>query len=296
MIGRGTMCRARTLAFAAGLAAATAASAQQGGYLEGAERIDIGNRYGVEVEKIAALSCLIDAGQSVAANRAALSEAIAAVDRVLPAMRDGDAALGLNRAEEGRKVLSWVLYAGVMWEPFKAEAQTRLGTGTPEPGPDYVSRHNLIMMHAAKNLVSEVISAYSIPPALLQNDAFTLQFVARQRTLSQQIAKEACGIITGNTIAGNPYRLRNAIRLFDASHQALQNGFPALSIDPAPAGARALMAEIGGEWTALKADLDAVAPNGDPASAQALYDRLSALLTKYEAVVPHYVEDSKSGI
>jgi len=231
-------CLAACLGF---VAMAPAAQAQQAsdGYVAGAERIDLSDRVRMNSQRIAAMSCMIDAGANVDENRAAILEAMTEVDGLLAALKDGD----------------------------------------------------------TKYLVSEAISAYAIPPALLQNDAFTLQIVARQRTLAQQIAKETCGVLTGNNMMGNEKRLANSTRRFDASFNALVNGFPAAGVSaPATDEIKAGLAAMKSDWAELQGALASVDADADPAQAGSIVSKLDSLMVQFDALVPLYVEESKSGL
>ena len=282
---------------ASGIAHAQERNSAVGVYLSGAERIDLSDRIRVNSQRISASVCLIDAGLKVDENRKIITDAIADTELMLAALTDGNASLGVETPEDGRKMLAALRGVSLQWDPFKTEAQTRLGQGQPAPGPDYVSRQNLNLMHVTKNLTSQVINDYSIPPALLQNDASTILFATRQRSLSQQIAKEACGILTGNTIMGNMPRLKNAVARFDATFSALLTGFPAAGISaPATPQIKAELEAAQGEWNSFKAELENVTQDGDPQNAEALFTKLNSLLAKIDTVIPHYVEESKAGI
>ncbi len=266
-------------------------------YLAGAERIDLGDRLRYLTQRVAVNVCLIDAGSNAEAHKATLAEAIAEFDHLLTALKDGDPGLGLTGAEEQRKMLAGIRGVSLQWEPYKIEAETRLGKGQRQEGPDFVSRQNLNLMHVSKNLISTTINHYSIPPALLQNDAQTIQFAARQRTLSQQIAKESCGLLTGNTVMGRQSRLDNAVERFEASFDALQNGMPAVGITaPTSPEVKAEIAALRQDWSGLRNDIEAMAPNEGAAKAEAVYGRLDALLARIDAVIPYYVAESKSGL
>ena len=283
--------------FAVETVSAQGSGAGAGVYLSGAERIDVSDRIRTQSQRVAVISCLIDAGIDAEAHRATLTASLAEVDKMLAVMNDGDAALGITVPEDDRRMLAAIRGIKLQWDPFKVEAQTRLGTGTPAPGPDFVSRQNLNLMHVSKNLISETINHYSIPPALLQLDAYTLQIVARQRALSQQIAKEACGILTGNPIMGNQPRLTNAIARFDASFNALLNGFPAAGVSaPATPEIKAALSAMSESWGNVKAELAQVTPNGGAEQAQNLFRQLDSLRDQYDDLVPNYVVQSKSGI
>lgn len=281
-----------TMAFAPALA-----QDSSGVYLSGAERIDVSDRVRFLSQRISAAACLVDAGLDVETHRDVIAQAVGDFDNYMDALRDGDAALGITVVEEDRKMLTAIRGVQLQWDGFRRAAQARLGGGEVPSGPDYVSRQNLNLMHASKYLISEVISTYSIPPALLQSDAFTLDIVARQRSLSHQIAKEACGVITGNTVMGNMVRFDKSVRRYDASFNALLNGFEAAGVSPPPTPEiRAGLQAMADDWVALRADLAQVSGAADPALAVSIFNQFDSMSDQFDALIPLYVTQSKSGI
>lgn len=274
-----------------------AQSASDGVYKSGAERIDAGDNIRRLSQQIAAAACLIDAGVGVDRYRSVIFDAMSDYDRLIAALNTGDPDLGIGAPEEGRRMLTSLRGLSLQWDRYKAAAAERITGQVSEDGPDYISRQNLNVMHSGKYVVSEVINHYTIPPALLQGDAFTLSIAARQRSLSQQIAKEACGVITGNETMGSLARLNSTVRRFDASHQALLNGFAGAGVSPPPNATIAEgLAGITANWDALRATLDGVSATGNAAMADALYQQLDVISAEYDALVALYVTDSKSGI
>ena len=292
-------CAALTfMALPFGSAIAQTSTASEPVYLAGAERIEIGDRVRMYSQRITAMACMIDAGISPDENRDAIVVAMAEVDALLDAMKNGNSDLNVAIAEDDRRMLQAIRGVSLQWATFREAMDLRLNVGADAiVGPDYISRQNLNLMHASKYLISETVSRYSIPPALLQNDAFTLQIVARQRTLSQQIAKESCGILTGNAVMGNEVRLAKSTRRFDASLNALISGFEGAGVSaPATAEISDGLTAMTADWSELRTELEQVSETTDPAKAGELYKQLDSLLAQFETLVPLYVEESKSGL
>ncbi len=277
----------------------TAANAQQatdGVYISGAERIDIGERIRMQSQRITAMACMMDAGINVDENRETIQAAMTEVDALLGAMKDGDTSYNVTVAEDDRRMLEAIRGVKLQWERFSEAMDLRLA-GVESSGPDYVSRQNLNLMHASKYLVSETVNRYAIPPALLQSDAFTLQIVARQRSLAQQLAKESCAIVTGNATMGSQARLHNSTKRFDASFNALINGFPAAGVSkPATPEIRAQLVAMSAEWAALRAELVNLGTETPQGKAEEINSALDAIMVQYDQIVPLYLEVSKSGL
>ena len=266
-------------------------------YMAGAERVHVGGLMRETAQRMAVASCFFDAGIEVDAYSAQITQGVSDYDSYLTALTEGDPALGIDTAEEGRGLNSTIYSVSSQWDRFKEAALGRLNGEGPTDGTDYVSRHNLNMMHTSKYLLREIIADYAIPPALLQSDAFTLDIVTRQPALSNQISKEACGLITGNTVMGSTTRFDKSVGRFDASMGALINGFDSLGVSAPPTPeVRASLEAIAANWATLKADLEQVAGSTDVTLALSIDQQFEAINGKFDEIIPAYIESSKSGL
>lgn len=266
-------------------------------YMSGAERIDVGDRIRMYSQRISAMACLLDAGQNEAAYRSTILQDIAEVDAMLAAMTEGGGAYDIGPAEEDRGMLQAIRGVELQWQTFRTAMVLRLDESASLSGPDYVSRQNLNLMHASKHLVSETINQYAIPPVLLQSDAYTLQIAARQRTLSQQIAKESCAVLTGNTVMGSRVRLTKSTVRFDASLQALINGFAGAGVSaPATPEIRDALVATAADWSAVRDQLLAIDTAEDHDQAADLFEDLNGIMLDFDALIPMYIATSKSGL
>ena len=289
----------KTLAAVAALASAAAPAVSQGAvYRSGVERIAAADSLRMWTQRLSAAACFVDAGIEPERHRSVIAEGIMSYESLLAGLEKGSDALGIGSPEEDRQMLFAIRGVALQWERLRPSAELRLTGGDPAAeGPDFLSRQNLNSMHAAKFLVAEAINTYAIPPALLQSDAFSIQVVARQRSLSQQMAKEACGVVTDNRVMGSPVRLRNSARLFNASLGALLNGFAAAGVTPPPtAEIRDGLQAVQAEWSALKPRIDALNAASDAAEAAAIFDALDVIRQQIDALMPLYIEDSKADI
>ncbi|WP_162197164.1 type IV pili methyl-accepting chemotaxis transducer N-terminal domain-containing protein [Loktanella sp. S4079] len=266
-------------------------------YLAGAERVHVGGLMRETAQRMAVASCFLDAGIEVDTYSAQITDGVADYDSYLVALTEGDPALGIDLAEENRKLTSTIYSVTSQWERFRDAAVGRLNGEGPSDGTDYVSRHNLNMMHTSKYLLREIIAVYAIPPALLQSDAFTLDVVTRQPAIANQISKEACGLITGNTVMGSRSRFDKSVARYEASLSALINGFESLGVSPPPNDeVKSALQAIAADWDSLKGDLAQVGTVTDHALALQIDQQFAAINAKFDAVIPAYIEDSKSGL
>lgn len=293
-----------SLLIAVGFATApvTPALAQEAGSvtdMHGAERIEMTARVRALSQRIAAAGCYARAGINPDAFNKVAADSIAEFTLLMGALEKGDATFGLAGPEEQRKVLAGIRGVNVQWEPFTAAADGWLSGSAADDGWAYVARQNLNLMHSTKYLVAEIMNAYSNPPELLQSHAFTLDIAARQQSMSQQMAKEACGIISGNSVLGNADRLANTIRLFELSLMALQNGLDAAGVIPPPnAEITAGLQNVATEWAILKDSLVQVTgPDSvDAATSVDIFARLDSIYGQFGTISDLYVKASKFGI
>ena len=280
-----------------GYAAAQTATAPLATYQSGVERVVASDQLRMLSQQISASACLVDAGVSADTNKEIISNGLSEFDRILTALRDGDAEQGIATAEENRKMLAAIRGLSLQWDRLKIAAEDRVAGRTSDELVDYLSRQNINTMHAAKYLVIEAVNTYAIPPALLQTDAFTINILVRQRTLSHQISKELCGIASGNETMGNQARLRNAIRLFDASLLALRDGFPAAGVSaPQSEASRDTLSSMTVSWAELKAEIEQAATQTDIVLVATLVGRLTDMQVSLDDLVTIYTQESKNGL
>ncbi|MFQ1701416.1 type IV pili methyl-accepting chemotaxis transducer N-terminal domain-containing protein [Loktanella agnita] len=294
---RHALCMFAVVATTGSTAIAQGTSQSAGVYLAGAERIVVGDDIRSLSQQIAVAACLHDANVDANTYGTVMTQSMAEYDALMDALINGNPAVGIDVAEDDRKILAALRGLSLQWDRFNAAVDAKLAGSTEGSGPDFVSRQNLNVMHSSKYLISELISRYSIPPALLQSDAFTLNIATRQRSLAMQIAKEACGVITGNRTLGNQNRLENAMTRFDLSLTALVNGFPAAGVSPAPTPEiRSDLTDIMATWTTAKTQLGTVSGPGDAATAARIYEQMRDISGQLDNLIPLYVTASKSGI
>ena len=263
----------------------------------GVERIDASDRLRMLSQKISAAACLLDASIDEQSNRSIIANGIVEFDSILTALRDGDPAIGIATPETNRKMLAAIRGLSLQWDRLKLAARDRVDGKIADSLVDYLSRQNINTMHAAKYLVTEAVNTYAVPPALLQGDAFTINILARQRTLAHQISKELCGVASGNLTMGNVARLRNSVRLFDASLVALRDGFPPAGVAAPPSDETLQALEVMVvEWNTISEQIDSAASQQDMSQATALMARFGQLEETLDSLVTTYAQDSKSGI
>jgi len=259
-------------------------------YKSGAERIDLASQIQANTQEIAALQCLVSDGVDVDANLVSLTQVLTSTDALLAALVSGDEDLNVALAETSQKTLDSIQRVQVQWDPFREWTNLVTQAGVTAEKPNYLARHNLNVLHGARLLESQIMSEYTIPPALLQSDAFTLLIAMRQRTLLQQIKKEVCGIGSGNPVLGNADRLQRAYEMFDLSLGALQKGLPGAGVTAPPNGTIAdQLAEVATTWANVKTSFDTFDSTSGVNAAAPLLADIDALSAKMSQIAPLYV-------
>lgn len=207
------------------------------GYVEedgGTQRINSAGRFRSLSQRIPAVACVLVYSEDAEAMAPMLTKAGKRFNRILNALRVGDDELGIYGKEEKRRVLVHLDELSALWEPiFKASENISAGTNVEE-SLQYISENNMALLQAAKLLVTEIEAEYANPVDITVSEALLINYSGRQRMLSQKVAKEACGVATGNAALGSVDDLKATVSMFNATLMALKNGMPEAGLMAAP--------------------------------------------------------------
>ena len=260
----------------------TAQVDQSDTYSGGKARVNNSAKLRALAEGISAASCRMAAGIDAEATGTALAAMQNNFNTILTGLEQGSSAMGMPGEERGSAVLKSIWAVQEDWAPMDAAVAGMLN-GNTDDASVIRSGHSALFEHALI-LASDVSGAYSDPQELLQSDAITFNFIGRQRELANSMSRMVCELATGTASDGTRDELKQAVNLFDASLNALRNGFPDAGISPPPndavAGSLAQMAEL---WSEDKAIFDAVlggaeASEDDVMRAAALVDQLGVVI------------------
>ena len=260
-----------------------------------AERINYASTVRATGQQMALAICLSNAGVNAEANTKIVTDSVDLLTKLVAALEMGDESMGLDK-EEHEPVISAVRGLNSQWTRFSEQVQKLNSGEDAESAFDYISRQNINMSYASRAFLVRAMQFYVVAPELLQSYAYTLDIAARQRALLMQMAKESCGLATGNTVMGNVKRLQNSSRLFDLSLSALKDGFEAAGvITPPTPEIEAALAEISTDWAALKPEFEKVNKSGaiDVAKATEIGAMSEALYAKLVSLADLYIAASK---
>lgn len=233
-------------------------------YSGGKSRVNNSGKLTAFSEAAAASGCRLAAGIEADAAAAEIGRIQNDYNTILAGLEFGSPALGMPGDERSSVVLRSVRTVKDNWGPIDTALSAMVngdmsgaGTVTDMRGP---------LFEAANILASDVSGVYSDPQELLQSDAITFTFIGRQRTLANQMSRSTCELAAGT---GDAATLREELAqtksLFEASLNALQEGFPNAGISPPPNDAvSGSLDQIETLWDANKGILDATIAGETP--------------------------------
>ncbi|MEM6942826.1 MAG: type IV pili methyl-accepting chemotaxis transducer N-terminal domain-containing protein [Pseudomonadota bacterium] len=194
-------------------------------------RIDVAGYQRTRVKRIAKAACFARAGVTPAKDLAIIADETTAFTNVLRALRSGNPAIGIGRETKGR-VLDALRPVQTLWLPY-SERAAALVEG---PSIDDILLRGLVedepAVHAAMNdAVSAIEQAYGGDDLPLHL-AVATNLAGRQRSLSQEIAKDICLIGLGEQTEEAIALLDRSLNVFENTHTALSQGMPMLGIRP----------------------------------------------------------------
>lgn len=162
-----------------------------------------------------------------------LESSRALFERTLKALRDGDGELGSSGSSNpdfleglGRVSELWLLYEATLRRGAKGRAVTadQVGTIADLTGP---------MSDAVEGAV-EILHEEARQKQLISMLDTTIELLAHQAALTQQMSKEFLLIAYGHEAKKNRRALKSSMALFDRTLDGLLNGDPELQLLPAP--------------------------------------------------------------
>ncbi|MCA0922886.1 type IV pili methyl-accepting chemotaxis transducer N-terminal domain-containing protein [Pseudooceanicola nanhaiensis] len=227
-------------------------------------KINIAGRQRMLSQRIAKAVCLNRIGASAEMQAHQARTAIAEFDKVLVALRHGDAELKLE-PEVNPEIAAQLDHVGTLWQAYRAAAEGLLA-GDAGQVTAFVQGAGevLVEMNKAVGQMDKAYGAGLIHPDL----ARAINVAGRQRMLSQKALKEYCF----TELPGAPEArgdLTQTVSSFDGALHALIQGDPAQHILLPPTWE--LMAQLDGVgmiWARVKPELDRVAAGGVPERAE----------------------------
>jgi len=263
----------------------------------GNQRINYSGKLRMLSQRMPAAACVVaHSGNSEAAVQA-LGAASVEFGKILIALTDGDPDMGIFGAEKKRRTLAKLDEIKVLWEPFHAAINDILAGNNVEASMTYLSENNMALLGAAKALVTEESAEYSNPYEMTAEDALLIDIAGRQRMLTQKIAKESCGIETGNAALGNMDNMQATISMFEMTLNALKDGMPAAGVKAPPTEEiHNSLVVATDHWKEAKSLLETIAGEGSIGvdGQIKLFEVLTKELKEMNTITGQYTEYSKA--
>lgn len=190
---------------------------------ESALRINLAGRQRMLSQRMAKAMCFAALGVDQAGHVEMAAIAHGDFERVLSALRNGDAELGLS-SESDPNVLSALDDVDELWEKYGHAVDRGVQSENVDPwilaAVNSYKLPTLVQMNEAVTEIVQVYATGDVPPELAQ----TINVAGRQRMLSQKATAEFCLIVQGLGSRQNREALGKTLQLFNASLSSLQAG------------------------------------------------------------------------
>ncbi|MEM8788686.1 MAG: type IV pili methyl-accepting chemotaxis transducer N-terminal domain-containing protein [Pseudomonadota bacterium] len=255
-------------------------------------RLSLAEKQRALVEEISEAACMVAKDIETQAHLALIDKLRGRYLRVHAGLRQGDTELDLHGEETASKVLRAMDRVESVWQPHGAAVDRVVATGAVSDGDaTQLFDDDAIMLEALAGLIGAVEGAYANPADMLLANAVTIDLAARQEMLITAIGKDVCLLVLGWEVDKHRVSLEQELALFQASHQALYAGMPAMGIAAAPTPQiKAGWEDFMGKWSRLRPVIDA-ALGGERVDDATLADfnrRNIALLEDLDAILELY--------
>lgn len=259
------------------------------------ERIDYSGRLHMLSQRIAASTCNMEAGKESLISRGILAGSADELDRILNAVRNGNARMKIIGEEKNPRVLAVLGDIEDQWKPIRSNIRVTMERGAQPGSFALYDLWNEPFRESSNLLVSEIAAEYSDPADLLQRDAILVDLAGRQRMRTQKILKEACHIWKDGATDEEKVQLHTTLHVFDKTMNALR--FGALGgFRPAQSETISTALEaMSSDWYDIRPTLLSVA-DGDPiddAQITNIYLDLNDLLLQSDRIVTLYSRYAK---
>lgn len=197
-------------------------------------RVNLSGRLRTLNQAIANATCKIGAGIDVENAKGQLFEARTGFGKIIKALRESDVAIGVPTKESKARILAKIWEVEQEWVKVKYAADKILADVRVPEYVSVISQKTDNQHEVLDDLLSEIIANYSNPAEMLTGDAFRINIAGRQRTLSEKMAKEICGIASKQPEFGTIADIEQTFDLFERSLVALEQGLESAGIAPPP--------------------------------------------------------------
>lgn len=277
---------------------ATPVFAQNAQAEEAKHRVNLAGRQRMLSQRMSMAACFIYIGVERDKHADILFKTHALFDSTHTALRDGDEELGLSE-EVTPEVINALVTVDTKWSAYSPMASQVVSEGkTTRDALQSLNVVGLEVLDTMNSAVGETARAYGGEldelPMLL---SLTIDFAGRQRMLTQKMTKEFCLIDAGIDAEENRVNLAETLSDFNATHEALVNGYPGMIMAAPNYDIRSKLTEVSTLWESGNAAFTRIADGEEitdldrgiaAKEIEAVLDSMNEAVEMYEYII---VED-----
>ncbi len=260
---------------------------------DSSDRIDLANQLPMLSQRVAASACALTSDIEPDMSLAILEKSYHEFERIVIALRDGDAELNIPEPETRRITIKEINDVWQAWGPTHDAILEILEDHHDVEAAHRIDDHNLEILDLTSILASDISSQYTHPYEVTQSNAMLITIAGRQRMLTQKMIKDSCEIWTHYHEDEGRADLIQTMDIFEKSLLALRDGMPDVGIKKAPTEEiRADLDSILNRWAIIKGNQMILIDGGelDEAGKTEIFHDLNLELAELNLLVKHYTD------
>lgn len=260
---------------------------------DSSDRIDLANQLPMLSQRVAASACALTSDIEPDMSLAILEKSYHDFERIVIALRDGDAELNIPEPETRRITIKEINDVWNAWGPTHDAILEILDDHHDVDAAHRIDDHNMEILDLTSILASDISSQYTHPYEVTQSNAMLITIAGRQRMLTQKMIKDSCEIWTHYHEEEGRADLIKTMDIFEKSLVALRDGMPDVGIKPAPnEEIRADLDSILKRWKIIKGNQLILIDGGelDEAGKTEIFHDLNLELAELNLLVKHYTD------
>ena len=260
---------------------------------DSSDRIDLANQLPMLSQRVAASACALTSDIEPDMSLAILEKSYHEFERIVIALRDGDAELNIPEPETRRITIKEINDVWQAWGPTHDAILEILEDHHDVEAAHRIDDHNLEILDLTSILASDISSQYTHPYEVTQSNAMLITIAGRQRMLTQKMIKDSCEIWTHYHEDEGRADLIQTMDIFEKSLLALRDGMPDVGIKKAPTEEiRADLDSILNRWAIIKGNQMTLIDGGelDEAGKTEIFHDLNLELAELNLLVKHYTD------
>ncbi len=217
-------------------ASAFAASDRTGRAIEsdGAERLYQSSRLKTLGKRVAASTCLANAGVATNVQMTRIAEDVRETDTIIHALESGNQDRGIHGPETSRKLRQDLATIRADWGPYRQHIEQAVLSGDIDPTRSTAFELSEALLVHTMDLLWDMSAVYAHPFEVSKQDAMAIKIAGRARRVSQQLMAQACMLWLQPDRGEWQDALNELVVLQENLILALRDGHSALGLNAAP--------------------------------------------------------------